>query len=160
MAPAPGHRRDGPYPVRPAILEDHVTLQEIFREASLANPSDRDQLLLRPDLLTFSDEAIRQGRCRVAAHRDGHVVGFHSLMVDGDVAELEDLFVTPPMWQRGVGRALILDAVSQARDRSCVRIEVTANPDALAFYEKTGFVFDHPVDTELGPGLRMHLDVR
>jgi ribosomal protein S18 acetylase RimI-like enzyme len=58
-----------------------------------------------------------------------------------------------------VGRALIDDVVTVTRDGPSARIEVTANTNALAFYEGTGFVLDHPADTELVPGLRMHLDV-
>ena len=46
-----------------------------------------------------------------------------------------------------------------ARHHGMPRIEVTANPNALDFYEKTGFVTDHTTQTEFGPGLRMHLDL-
>ncbi len=36
---------------------------------------------------------------------------------------------------------------------------VTANPNALAFYEETGFVVTGHVDTRFGPGLRMRHDL-
>ena len=36
---------------------------------------------------------------------------------------------------------------------------VTANPNAVAFYVKAGFVDDGVVTTRFGPGLRMHADV-
>jgi GNAT superfamily N-acetyltransferase len=131
----------------------------IFREASLANPDDREMLQARPDLLEFSDEVIGQGHCRVAIDVEGRVVGFSSYLLQAEHVELVDLFVDPSMWRHGVGRALIDDVVTVTRDGPSARIEVTANTNALAFYEGTGFVLDHPADTELVPGLRMHLDV-
>ncbi len=39
------------------------------------------------------------------------------------------------------------------------RVEVTANPHALVFYGKAGFIAGHEVQTRFGPGLRMHIDV-
>ena len=59
----------------------------------------------------------------------------------------------------GIGRALVLDAIEIARDRGARRVEVTANPHALVFYERVGFTVDHEVRTRFGPGSRMHLDV-
>ena len=47
-----------------------------------------------------------------------------------------------------------------ARMRGLQRIEVTANPNALTFYAKVGFVLDGEVPTEFGSGSRMHLDLR
>jgi hypothetical protein len=53
----------------------------------------------------------------------------------------------------------VLDAVDRSRERGLTRIEVTANPHALAFYENVGFVLDGTTETRFGPGHRMHLDV-
>ena len=40
-----------------------------------------------------------------------------------------------------------------------IRIEVTANSHALAFYTSVGFVADGVVETQFTPGTRMHLPV-
>jgi GNAT superfamily N-acetyltransferase len=61
--------------------------------------------------------------------------------------------------RRGVGRALVADAVEFARSRAVSRIEVTANPHALSFYENEGFIADHDTETRFGPSARMHLAV-
>jgi predicted GNAT family N-acyltransferase len=45
-----------------------------------------------------------------------------------------------------------------ARER-VQRVEVTANPHALAFYENVGFIHDGDVGTRFGAGIRMHLDI-
>ena len=39
------------------------------------------------------------------------------------------------------------------------RIDVAANPHALAFYEAVGFVVDGVAETEFGVGTRMRIDV-
>lgn len=42
----------------------------------------------------------------VVAERDGEVVGFYGLHIDGDTAELTHVFVDPPAIGTGVGRTL------------------------------------------------------
>jgi ribosomal protein S18 acetylase RimI-like enzyme len=59
---------------------------------------------------------------------------------------------------RGIGRELIADVV--ARSDQAMRLEVTANPRAIGFYEKLGFQPGETVQTRFGAGLRMHLDLR
>ncbi len=108
----------------------------------------------------LSDDAVRQGRTRLAVESEGDIVGFASWVVNGHAIELEDLFVEPQWMRRGVGRALVLDAVAIARTRSFDALEVTANPHAQTFYEDVGFVFDYAVETDFHPGQRMHRNVR
>jgi GNAT superfamily N-acetyltransferase len=73
--------------------------------------------------------------------------------------ELVDLFVDPDWTRRGVGRALLADAVGYAKTIGLGRIEVTGNPHAYAFYAAVGFVRDEDVVTDFGPAARLHLDV-
>jgi hypothetical protein len=54
---------------------------------------------------------------------------------------------------------LVLDMIAIARGRGIGRVEVTANPHALAFYEKAGFVVYREVVTRFKPAPRMRLDV-
>ena len=61
--------------------------------------------------------------------------------------------------RRGVGRALVRDAVARASRGRLARVEVIANRHALGFYEKAGFVVDRDVQTRFGPAPRMHLEV-
>jgi GNAT superfamily N-acetyltransferase len=60
--------------------------------------------------------------------------------------------------RHGVGRDLIRDVLATATRRGVRRIEVTANEQALVFYERVGFVHDGVTQTRFGPGLRMHID--
>ena len=97
----------------------------------------------------------------IVAEVDEQVVGFATLgrPVDG-VLELEDLFVDPDAQRRGIGRALVAGAGFRAVRAGATRIDVTANPDALAFYVAVGFVVVGEAETRFGPAPRMALDIR
>ena len=144
--------------VRDAGAADVEVLRDIYRRASLSNDGDAPNLLAHPEALVWSVTALVEGRVRVAEH-EGRVVGFATTVDGAGVAELDDLFVEPESMRRGVARELILDAASTARLRGARRIEVTANDHALDFYLNVGFVRDGVIETQFGPGIRMHLDV-
>jgi GNAT superfamily N-acetyltransferase len=144
--------------IRDAEPDDMATLRDVFRRSSLSNDDDRMKLLAHPDVLEFSGEGVTDGRTRVA-EAGGRVIGFATWLGTGDMTEIEDLFVDPDWMRGGVGRALVHDLIGLARQRGVCRVEVTGNPHARAFYEAVGFTLDHEVDTLLGPGLRMHLDL-
>jgi GNAT superfamily N-acetyltransferase len=74
--------------------------------------------------------------------------------------ELEDLFVDPGWMRQGVGLALIDDLAARAEHSGVRRIEVTANPHALAFYERAGFVADGMTTVRWGTAPRMHRDLQ
>lgn len=144
--------------IRDAGPGDMTALGDVFRRSSLSNDDDRMKLLTHPDVLEFSGQGVTEGRTRVA-EANGRLIGFATWLGTGDVTEIEDLFVDPDWMRRGVGRALVHDLIALARLRGVRRAEVTGNPHARVFYEAVGFTVDHEVDTLLGPGLRMHLDL-
>lgn len=148
------------YTIRTARPSDLERLRHVYREASFANVAGRDALRARPDLRLLSDDAVRHERCRVAVGLDQRVLGFSSYLEVGDAVELEDLFVAPVAWRQGLGRALVRDVVALARENRRTTLMVTANPDALAFYEKMGFTYNHDVTTELGPAVRLSFNLR
>jgi GNAT superfamily N-acetyltransferase len=144
--------------IRDAMPADLAALRDVYRRASLSNEGDRETLLANPDALEFPGLGGDDRRTRVAT-ADGRIAGFATSVPAGDVVELDDLFVDPGRMRLGAGRALVLDAVAIARELGAGRVEVTANPHALVFYGKAGFIADHEVQTRFGPGLRMHIDV-
>jgi len=145
--------------IRDSVPADLDALRDVYRRSSLSNDDDRASLLAHPEVLEFPGPATDDGRTRVAVTGDGRLVGFATTLIAGDAAELDDLFVDPGWMRRGIGRALVLDAIEIARDRGAGRVEVTANPHALVFYQRAGFTVDHEVQTQFGPGSRMHVDV-
>ena len=144
--------------IRDAMPADLAALRDVYRRASLSNEGDRETLLANPDALEFPGLAGDDRRTRVAT-ADGRIAGFATSVPAGDVVELDDLFVDPGRMRQGAGRALVLDAVAIARELGAGRVEVTANPHALVFYGKAGFIAGHEVQTRFGPGLRMYIDV-
>lgn len=154
---APGARSS--VVVRPAVPSDLPALRLVFRRSAWSNPGDRPLLGEHPELLEWPDQALGEGRTRAAVISD-RLVGFASTLAGGEVVELEDLFVDPDWMEKGVGRALVEDLAGAAAAAGRRRIEVDANPHALAFYARVGFVSDGEVDVAYGTGIRMHLDVR
>ena len=55
--------------------------------------------------------------------------------------------------RQGIATALVRDLAT-----TVPRIELKANPHALAFYESVGFVEDGVAETPGGPAVRMRLD--
>jgi GNAT superfamily N-acetyltransferase len=85
---------------------------------------------------------------------DGRVVGFASARPVDDFLELEDLFTDPQWMRKGVATALLTDIA-----RRGLRMEVTASPQAIGFYESVGFVVTGITQTQGGPAPRMQLAV-
>ena len=146
--------------IRDAQTSEVEVLEDVQRRASLVWEEYRDDLLAHPEVIDVPVHDIEAGNVRVATG-SVRVLGFASLIPgrsDG-AAELDGLFVDPAFMRRGIGRALMEDAIALAGSRGCQRIEVTANPRALEFYVKMGFIDDGVEKTRFGPGLRMHLDI-
>lgn len=149
--------------IRTAVPADLPELQRVFRAASLSNPGDAPLLSAHPEFLHFIGEGVAEGRSRVAQGGPagaGGILGFATVAEgdDGD-GELEDLFVDPRWHRRGVAQRLILDAAASLRESGRHRLWVVGNPQALGFYRAVGFRGGDSVATELGAGIRLHLDV-
>jgi ribosomal protein S18 acetylase RimI-like enzyme len=147
-----------PVLIRTGTRTDLPVLRRLFRRSSLSNQGDRESLLAHPEALEFSGRAVAEGRTRVAVGADGTIVGFITSAAVGDsTLEVEDLFVDPDRMRRGVARQLMEDLVAAASRAGVVRIEVTANPHAEAFYRSVGFVRTSRLELEFGGAWRMGL---
>jgi len=117
----------------------------------------REQLEAHPDAVDVPAALIRSGAVRVA-EQDGAIVGFSALLDPGSGAcELDALFVEPDWMGTGVGRRLIDDARRIAREHGATRIDVIANPQAVAFYDRLGFTTSGWAETRFGIAPRMSL---
>ena len=139
--------------IRLARADERQQLEDLQRRASLALGEYNEQLEAHPDAIELPLEQIGQGNVFVA-ELDDRIVGFAALLIDGDLAELDGLFVEPAHWRRGVGAALVEVAVHEAR-RQGLAMMVVANPSAQAFYERCGFTVEGGAETRFGPALRM-----
>lgn len=134
--------------IRTATPGDLPAVRDVFRRAALSNEGDRAWIEAHPDEFGLDEANVIEGRTRVAVV-DGEIVGFATLVG----SELEDLFVDPDWMRRGIATALVRDVAA-----TVPRIDLTANPHALAFYESVGFVEDGVAETSGGPAVRMHRD--
>ena len=115
----------------------------------------RAQLAAHPDAIELPAEQITAGLVRVAVQA-GVVVGFAVLLErSGDACELDGLFVEPDRMRAGVGRRLVEDAKRMAREQGATRIDVVANPQAVAFYEAVGLTAAGEAQTRFGTAPRM-----
>jgi GNAT superfamily N-acetyltransferase len=140
---------------------DLPAASRVYRSASLHNEGDRDNLLAHPEYLVLGPEGLAEGRTYVA-ELDGRLVGFATwAQIDGQdgTRELEDLFTDPAYMRRGVARALVRHVTGVLRARGVKRLEVSANPHALAFYHAAGFTETGVAETAFYPGLRMVLEI-
>lgn len=82
-------------------------------------------------------------RSRVWVARDGAaIVGGLILSLDGAVAYLQNVAVHPDHGGRGIGRALVDNAVRHARASNCTTVRLTthvAMPDNVALYRHLGW---------------------
>ena len=145
--------------IRLARTSEREELEGLQLRSSVHDPQYRAQLAAHPDAIHLPADQITGGLVRVA-ERNGAVVGFAVLLERAaDACELDGLFVEPASMRRGVARRLVEDAKRIARERGATRIEVVANPQALAFYEAVGFTSAGESQTRFGPAPRMSLAV-
>jgi GNAT superfamily N-acetyltransferase len=145
--------------IRPAGASEREALEALQLRSSVHQPMYRAQLEAHPEAIELPAEQIAAGHVRVA-EVDGVVAGFAVLLDrSGDTCELDGLFVEPDRMRTGVGRRLVDDARQLARARGATRIDVVANPQAVAFYAAVGFVAAGEAQTRFGPAPRMSLAV-
>ncbi|MCA3218880.1 MAG: GNAT family N-acetyltransferase [Burkholderiales bacterium] len=68
----------------------------------------------------------------------GEVIGFHSLLVDGQACELDNLWLLPAHIGRGFGRQLLAHACAHAAAHGWRALSVDADPFAAPFYLHCG----------------------
>ena len=145
--------------IRGARVSEREALEELQRRSSMHQPMYRAQLSAHPDAIELSAAQILAGTVRVA-EQDGMVAGFAVLLErTGDACELDGLFVEPDRMRSGVGRRLVEDATRSAREQGATRIDVVANPQAMAFYDAVGFRPAGEAQTRFGPARRLSLTV-
>jgi hypothetical protein len=137
---------------RDAHRAERELLEDLQRRASTHSSPDRDQLLEHPVAIELPATQIDDGlvappsaqACRSActpcsASWTGHV---NSMACSW----------SPRQCRSGIRRLLIQDAVAIAR-RNATVIDITANPDAIAFYRSVGFSEGDETATRFGlPG--------
>ena len=144
-----------PVTVRPAVVSERKSLEQLQWRASLGNAGDREALQANPDAIELPLGQIEGGGVFVAEVAET-VLGFAAILPrpDGD-SELDALFVEPEAWGRGIGRALVEHCCHAARAAGSTSIHVLGNPHAEGFYRSCGFAVSGTTQTRFGIGLLM-----
>lgn len=103
--------------------------------------------------LTISSDFIRDNHVYVA-EEDGELRGFYALCVTGRKAELEHMWVTPACIGTGVGKELFLDAMERAAALDVNAVELSADPNAAAFYRRMGAMQIGETDSAIDGNVR------
>jgi len=146
--------------IRDGLADEIRALEDLQRRAAFVWDDYRDQLLAHPDAIALDPALATDGLVRVAVDDSGARLGFSAvLVVRGGICELDGLFVEPASWGRGVGRAMVDDVIDRAGPAGASRLEVIANPRAVGFYERMGFVVVGAATTRFGPAPRMRREL-
>jgi GNAT superfamily N-acetyltransferase len=87
--------------------------------------------------LTISSEFIHDNHVYVA-EENGQIQGFYALIVTGNKAELDHMWVQPALIGTGIGKELFLDAMERAAALKVIAVEISSDPNAAGFYRRMG----------------------
>lgn len=139
--------------IRVAEPSEQAALTALHRRSSYVWEEERPALDAHPEVFGVDPAALAEQRVRVAVDARGVLLGFATVAPRPDGAwELEDLFVEPARMRRGVGAALVRDALARAGAR---RVTVVTHARTVPFYARLGFVAGEPVQTRFAPAVRM-----
>jgi len=143
--------------IRSAQPQDKVELEALKLRASLAWGDHVEVLKALPEARHIPDAHLP---FILVAELGGIIAGFATVLGRGDGdAELDDLFVEPRLWGRGVGSRLIAQADERALALGARRLHVVAGKRARGFYEACGFHVIGTVMTLLEPAVAMRKDL-
>ncbi|MBW8725711.1 MAG: GNAT family N-acetyltransferase [Inquilinus limosus] len=146
-----------PILIRAARPEDRAALGALKLRATLAWGEHIEQLRAMPEARQVPAEHLL---AVAVAELDGAIAGFATVLArDDGGAELEDLFVDPAAWRRGVGARLVAEAERRAAALGARALHVVAHDRARTFYERCGFRMVGTVMTTLAPAPEMRKDL-
>ena len=143
--------------IRPARPQDRDALGALKLRASLAWGDHVEELKALPEARHVPAGHLPSA---VVAELDGAIVGFATVLPRGaGEAELEDLFIDPASWRRGIGARLVAEAEQRAAALGARSLHVIAHERAQAFYERCGFRVVGMAVTAFAPAPEMRKDL-
>jgi GNAT superfamily N-acetyltransferase len=118
--------------LRPARADEEERLREVARASKAHWGYDAEQVRAWAKTLEYAGKDVH------VAESGGAVVAYAVLVVDGQAAELDELWVAPEWIGRGVGSRLFRFVADRAADLGASRLEWEADPNAVGFYERMG----------------------
>jgi putative acetyltransferase len=160
---ASGHT-DVAFSLRRGVLVDARAILEAHRSAvrgtasayySQAIIDEWGAVDIAPERITNFERQIERGEevIVVAVVSTGHVIGFGSIVPSN--SELRAVYVAAEFGRRGVGRAILRQLETLARDAGVNELSMDASINAVPFYTANGFISLGPGEHPMPSGNRM-----
>ncbi len=126
-------------PATPDMLPDILTLEE----ACFSSPWTRKMLEVELTSNQFAHFLVARHQEESATQAEPTIIGYHCFWIVFEELRLMNLAVRESMRRRGVGRALVTEALrlglEQAATRAVLEVRASNNP-ARSLYTRIGFV--------------------
>jgi GNAT superfamily N-acetyltransferase len=119
--------------------DEAAILTELCIRSKAVWGCDEEFMLACRGELTLTASIMQSSSLQVA-EVDGHLVGEAQVTVQGELAELNKLFIEPTHLRSGAGKALFEWATTVVRDAGAATMVIEADPDAAGFYRRMGAV--------------------
>ena len=140
--------------LRTARAEDLPAIVHLLADDPLGATRERDEdPLPRAYREAFDSIQAQRGNEIIVAVDSGHVIGCLQFTIVPGLSRLgmprgqiEGVRVGRHHRGKGVGEALLRQAIARAREAGCGLVQLTTDksrPDALRFYERLGFIASH-----------------
>jgi Acetyltransferases len=123
--------------VRRVLIQEAAALSQIAFASKAHWGYPKHWLEIWKPQLTFSPEYFEENESWVA-EANGTSIAFYTLQEKDENAWIENLWVSPELIGKGVGKELFLHAAALARQRGYKALQLEADPNAVGFYEKMG----------------------
>ena len=123
--------------IRPAATDEAPVLTNMALEAKRYWGYPEHWIKHWESDLTISSDFIHDNHVYVA-EEDGQIQGFYALIVSGNRAELDHMWVKPTLIGTGIGKELFLDAMERAAALKVIAVEISSDPNAAGFYRRMG----------------------
>jgi putative acetyltransferase len=146
--------------LRPLVAEDHAAVRAMIVASNDVGGSrhydEAERAAFAAYIAAADMAAIGAGADLRVAVVDGELAGCAGWVPYPDepaTSRLTTVFVAPAWFGRGVGTALVGEVERLAADSGHPRHVVRSSLNAVAFYERLGYVADRPWPTPLGGGV-------
>jgi GNAT superfamily N-acetyltransferase len=147
--------------IRRASPEEAAALTQIAQDAKRHWGYPEHWIQHWQSQLTISPDFITHNQVYLAEH-ESEIVGFYALVLNGERAELEHMWVAPAHIGAGIGKELFVHAMQQAAGENVSAVEISSDPNAAGFYERMGArrIGEVPADMDGQPRVvpRMSID--
>ena len=148
--------------LRPARSDEVASISDLCLRSKAVWGYDAAFLEACRPSLTLTAEDLSTSHVQVA-EQNGALVGVAQIVIEGETAALDKLFVEPARLRTGAGKRLFQWARDMALRAGASRLLIDADPGAAGFYRRMGAVEAGLTPSEVFPGRmipRLSLDMR